>query len=87
MKARIRAYFIILFVTTVLMVPVLATAQDANKNYPNIDYLIGIARMTSDWRTPQMGAPQQRYIKDIATGKTYLVEVGYWTEATILAEF
>jgi len=69
------------------MVTGAAVADDADKNYPNIDYLVGVARMTSNWRTPPMGGPVQRYIKDISTGKTYLVEVGYWTEARILSEF
>jgi len=70
-----------------LIVPAMAAAGDADKDYPNIDYLVGVARMTSNWRTPPMGGPVQRYIKDISTGKTYLVEVGYWTLPRILREF
>lgn len=87
MKELMRTCIVLLIVTMVLMVTGAAVADDADKNYPNIDYLVGVARMTSNWRTPPMGGPVQRYIKDISTGKTYLVEVGYWTEARILSEF
>ncbi|MDQ7781526.1 MAG: hypothetical protein RDU20_01520 [Desulfomonilaceae bacterium] len=87
MRNVLRIYGVLLVAAMILAVTGTAAADNSDKEFPNIDYLVGVARMTSNWTTPPMGGPQQRYIKDISTGKTYLVEVGYWTEARILAEF
>lgn len=86
MKNRMSQYAALLFGILALLVTGSMNVSASDKDLPDIQYLIQIAQMTSGWTTPPMGGPQQRYIKDISTGKTYLVEVDYWGEEVVLAE-
>jgi hypothetical protein len=86
MTERTPGYVVLLLVSIVLITLGAMTSFAADKDVPDIKYLIRVAQMTSDWTTPPMGGPVQRYIKDISTGKTYLVEVDYWGSEYVVTE-
>lgn len=86
MKRILPLYTIIVPLALALMVSAFATPASAEK-YPNVDYLIGMARMTSAWHRPPMGGPVQQIIKDPETGKEYIVSVSYWSTPRVISEF
>lgn len=86
MRRSARAYFCTLLLSAALALSMIPTFAQAG-NFPDINYLISVSSMTSGgWKWPPMGGPVQRYVKDISTGKTYLMQVDYWGTARVLAE-
>lgn len=87
-KQLLNTLIVSLLTAVLLLTGIMTTSVVAEETkLPDIDYLVQIARGSGGWVTPPMGGPQVRYITDHATGKSYLVEVGYWGGAQVLGEF
>lgn len=74
--------------STLLLSGIVGASSSEKETLPDINYLISISSMTSGgWKWPPIGGPVQRYVKDISSGKTYLIQVDYWGSARVLGEF
>lgn len=86
-ELRITAVIIALL-STFLVSSIVGASSSEKETLPDINYLISVSSMTSGgWKWPPIGGPVQKYVKDISSGKTYLIQVDYWGSASVLREF
>jgi hypothetical protein len=79
---------IIALLSTLALSGIVGASSSEKEALPDINYLISVSSMTSGgWKWPPIGGPVQRYVKDISSGKTYLIQVDYWGSARVLGEF